>query len=230
MNHRRIRLMSLTLAAIGIAVLAGCNDDEPAADSSSSTTEQAPTTTDISTTSSPATSAPPETTTTPATVAPTTAATTTPPPTTQPNIAPGDWEAILDELSRRRVSLYAAPDLARIGEYCMPATECAAQLEAQLGDYIARGEHIEGQQPFTVVAVENVLQGDPSPAGTLVDVVFVVGPTALPPARIVDANGNVVDELSVTTTNTRGVFTLVEWNDPALPYRLVRAEDLGPAG
>ena len=29
MNHRRIRLVSLTLAAIGIAVLAGCNDDEP---------------------------------------------------------------------------------------------------------------------------------------------------------------------------------------------------------
>lgn len=229
MNHRRIRLMALTLVATGTALLVACND-EPAAESSSSTTEQPATTAEVSTSNSTTTSSPPETTTTASTGAPTTSAPTTTPPMTQPTIASDDWPAILTELSRRRVSLYAAPDLTRIGEYCMPATECAAQLEAQLGDYIARGEHVEGQRPFTVVAVENVLQGDPSPAGTLVDVVFIVGPTALPAARIVDTNGNVIDELSISTTNTRGVFTLVEWNDPSLPYRLVRAEDLGPVG
>ena len=39
------------------------------------------------------------------------------------------------------------------------------QLEAQLGDAIAKGQHIEGQQPFTIVAVENVLEGEPSPRG-----------------------------------------------------------------
>ena len=128
-----------------------------------------------------------------------------PPPTTPTTIAPDDWPAILEELSRRRVALYAAPDLARIGEYCVPDTDCAGQLAGP-----ARRLHRRGAAHRRAAAVRRRrdregARGEPSPAGELVTIVFVVGPTALPPARIVDANGNVVDELSVTTTNTRGL-------------------------
>ena len=144
-------------------------------------------------------------------------------------MAPDDWPAILTELSRRRVALYAAPDLSRIGEYCVPTSDCARQLEAQLGDAIAKGQHIEGQQPFTIVAVENVLEGEPSPLGTLTDVELVVGPTATPPPRIVDANGNTVEVLTGSTTNTRGVYTLAKWDDPVLPWRVFSVRTLGPA-
>ena len=217
----------MTIAAIRIAVLAGCNDDEPAADSSSPTTEHAPTT-EVPTTSSPATTAPPETTTTPATVAQTTAA-TPPPPTTPPTIAPDDWEAILEELSRRRVALYAAPDLTRIGEYCAPGSDCAMELETQLSDAIAKGQHIEGQHPFDVTSIEQALVGEPSPVGPVASVIFVIAPETPPPARLVDAAGNVIDELSLASTPTRGAFTLASWkSDPSLPWRVVLAEDLGP--
>jgi hypothetical protein len=152
---------------------------------------------------------------------------TSPPPTTPSTITPGDWPAILTELSRRRVALYAAPDLARIGEYCMPATNCADNLQAQLGDFINRGEHIEGQQPFTIIDVEKVLDGQPGPGGAVTDVVFVVGPTATPAPRIVNSNGEVVEELAGSTTNTRVLFTLVAWEDPVLPWRVVKTETLG---
>jgi hypothetical protein len=213
----------LTAILLAVAVLAvGCSDDDTADPSTLATATTAPTTTGVSTT----TAEPTSTTEAPATTSPPSTSTASTVPTT---IAADDWPAILTELSRRRVALYAAPDVSRIGEYCVPTSDCARQLEAQLGDYIARGEHIEGQQPFSVVSVEKVLEGEPSPYGTLTDLVFIVGPTALPPARIVDANGNVVDTLSVTTTNTRGHFVLAKSADPALPWRVFMAEDLGPA-
>jgi len=222
------RRVPAAMAIVALSLLTvGCNDDEPSADPS--TTEGTLPTTPPSTAS--VTTEP--TTATSTTTTTTTAVPTTPPrtagPTTAPPIAENDWPAILTELSRRRVSLYAAPDLARIGEYCMPATDCAAQLEAQLGDFITRGERIEGQQPFTIVDIENVLEGDQSPLGTLTDIVFIIGPTASPPPRIVDASGNVVEELTGSTTNTRVVFQIVKWDDPALPWRVFKTETLGVA-
>ena len=232
MNHRRIRLVSLTLAAIGTAVLAGCND-EPSADSSSSTTEQTPTTTEVSTTSSPATTAPPETTTTPATVAPTTAATTTPPPTTPPTIAPDDWEAILEELGRRRVALYAAPDLARIGEYCAPGTDCATLLETQLGDAIARGHHIEGQQPFDVIAIEQALVSEePSPAAARRQRhLRHRSRNAAPRSAGRRRRQRRRRASSSTPPSHGGPSRWRSWeSDPSLPWRVVQAEDLPTGG
>ena len=98
----------------------------------------------------------------------------------------------------------------------MPATNCDDNLQAQLGDFIDRGEHIEGQQPFTVIDVEKVLDGQPGPGGAVTDVVFVVGPTASRPLESSTRNGEVVEELAGSTTNTRVLFTLVAWKDPAL--------------
>jgi hypothetical protein len=58
--------------------------------------------------------------------------------------------------------------------------------------------------------------------------VFVVAPETPPPARLVDAAGNVVDEFELSTSQTRGAYTLVSWeSDPALPWRVVLAENLG---
>jgi hypothetical protein len=214
----------LTAILLSVAMLAvACSDDDAGDPSTTAPATTSPTTTEApittlepttSTTESPTSTAPPSTTT---------------PPTSPTTIAVDDWPAILTELSRRRVTLYAAPDLSRIGEYCVPSTECAAQLEAQLGDAIARGQHIEGQQPFTVVAIEKVLEGEASPFAALTDVVFVVGPTASPPPRIVDSNGSVVEELTGSTTNTRVIFTVAKWDDSALPWRVVRTETLGAA-
>ncbi len=178
-------------------MLAGCNDDEPVGGLVIIDDRASPDDNRRLHDQQPGDNSTPETTTTPATVAPTTAATTTAPPTTPPTIAPDDWEAILEELGRRRVALYAAPDLARIGEYCAPGTDCATRLETQLSDAIAKGQHIEGQQPFDVIAIEQALVSEPSPAARVANVIFVIAPETPPPARLVDAAGNVVDEFEL---------------------------------
>jgi hypothetical protein len=226
-SSHRVRLAAVVAAAVLAVCTAGCSDDDDPSGAPSTSTVT--TTEDVETTAAATTSTAPPTTPPPSTAPTTTVPPTSPPPTTPPTIAMGDWSSILTELSRRRVSLYAAPDLSRIGEYCMPATDCEAQLQAQLGDAIARGQHIEGQQPFTVVSIERVLEGQPGPGGAVTDVVAVVAPTAQPPARIVDSNGNVVSELTGTSTNTRGIFRLAKWNDPTLPWRVVSVEELGAA-
>jgi hypothetical protein len=227
MRPSRVRYAPVVaVAVLAISAAACSDDDDPTVAASTSTavvtTEAVETTLAVTSSTAPPTTTPPST--APTTTAPATSA----PATTPSSIAPGDWPAILTELSRRQVALYAAPDLSRIGEYCMPATNCADNLQAQFGDMINRGEHVEGQQPFTVINVEKVLEGQPGPGGTVTQVVFTVAPTPL--GRIVDTGGNVVEQLTGPTTNTRGVFTLARWDaDPALPWRLVLAEDLGKA-
>ena len=218
------------LAAMSLMLLTACSDDD---------TADPPATTDVTTTSEsslpttePTTTVPPTTSSTPTTTEPPPTTPTVPPSTTATTVAADDWPAILTELARRRVALYAAPNLSRIGEYCAPDSDCAQRLATQLGDYINRGEHIEGQHPFTVVEVlqASLSEEDPAAPGAprIADILFVVGPTTPPAARIVDSNGNVVDTLSLTTTNTKGRFTLISWDDPTLPWRVLIAEDLGP--
>jgi hypothetical protein len=227
MRPSRVRYAPVVaVAVLAISTAACSDDDDPTVAASTSTavvtTEAVETTLGATTSTAPPTTTPPSTAPTPTVPA------TSAPATTPLSIAPGDWAAILTELSRRRVALYAAPDLSRIGEYCMPATNCADNLQAQFGDMINRGEHVEGQQPFTVINVEKVLEGQPGPGGAVTQVVFTIGPTASPAPRIVNSNGDVDEVLTGPTTNTRGVFTLARWDaDPALPWRVVLAEDLG---
>jgi hypothetical protein len=138
---------------------------------------------------------------------------------------------VLEELDRRVVALYAQPDISKIGDYCATGSDCASGLETQLADAIAKGQHIEGQHPFQVTEITSSTVGEPSGAGQRIATVeFVIAPDEAPAARLVDAHGNVVDTLSVTTTPSRGRFTLVSVDDPILPWRLLLAESLGPAG
>ena len=132
------------------------------------------------------------------------------------------------ELSRRRVALYAAPDLARIGEYCMPATDCADQLQAQLGDAIARGEHIEGQQPFDVIAIERCSMARPSP-GRRRHRRRIRRRSRPPPARSDRRRRRQRRRRAVEldTTNTRVLSRSPVGVDPSLPWRVVQAETLG---
>lgn len=188
-----------------------------------STTASSTTTTDLATTTSAGTTTSTSTTTIAVDTAPTSTVATP--------IAADDWKAVLEELDRRVVSLYAQPDLARIGDYCATGSDCASGLESQLSDAIAKGEHVEGQHSFEVTEVTNATVGDPTPTGQRIATVeFVIAPDSPPPARLVDAQGNLVDTLSVTTTPSRGRFTLVSVDDPILPWRLLLAESLGPAG
>ena len=215
---------TLAVAVATLLLIAACSGDDDSADPVNSTTPVASsteTTNTIATTTQPSSS----TTSTPTT----TAAPPTSPPTAPPTtIAEGDWEAILEELARRRVALYAAPDVSRIGEYCAPDTDCAARLETQLSDAVAKRQHIEGQQPFDVIAIEQALVSEPSPAARVANMVFVIAPETPPPARLVDAAGNVVDEFVLNTSKSRVAFTLASWeSDPALPWRVVLAETLG---
>jgi hypothetical protein len=112
----------------------------------------------------------------------------------------------------------------------MPSTECARSLETQLGDAIAKGQHIEGQRPFDVVEIVQASFDGRTPAdSTVAQILFIIAPESPPPAQLVDDAGNVIDELSLTTTRMRGRFTLAKWDDPVLPWRVVQIENLGPA-
>ena len=217
---------------LGAAILAAsCSDDTSTTTSSTAATivsSPATTTTDVSTTSSTiaATTTTASTTSNPAT---TSVAIDTPTTTAVTPIAPDDWKAVLEELARRRVALYAAPDLSQIDGYCASGSDCASGLQTQLADAIAKGQHIEGQHPFEVLEVSDASVTDAGGGGQRVaTVTFIAGPDSPPAARLVDAAGNVIDTLSVTTTKSRGRFTLVAVDDPILPWRVLLAEDVGP--
>jgi hypothetical protein len=146
-------------------------------------------------------------------------------PTVPTSIAADDCNEILEELNRRAESLYAAPDLSRVRDYCVPRSESARGIETQLGDYINRGEHIEGQKPFEVL---EIIDAATTEDGRAAEVMFVVAPDTGPAARIVNAAGDIVDTLSMTTTKSKGEFTLAWVGDPVLPWRVEHIENLGP--
>ena len=79
-----------------------------------------------------------------------------------------DWPAILAEdwHADSRPVRGARPG-SRSSEYCVPATDCARRSsKLSSADTIAKGQHVEGQQPFTVVASQtcaNSYEGASSP-------------------------------------------------------------------
>ena len=67
-------------------------------------------------------------------------------------------------LARRRVALYAAPDLSRIGEYCVPQATAPPARDSARRLPSHRGQHVEGQQPFDVVEIVQASVGEHGPA------------------------------------------------------------------
>ena len=81
------------------------------------------------------------------------------------DIAADDWEAILEELSRRRVvAVRGAGPVADRRVLHAGRPTAPPQLETQLGDAIAKGQHIEGQQPSTSSRSCRRSIGEPTPA------------------------------------------------------------------
>ena len=229
MSSHRVRLAAVVATAVLAVCAAGCSDDDDPSGAPSTSTVT--TTEDVETT-----------------VATTTS---TVPPTTHtthhrrhqrprcrrrlrrrrrlPRSRPTTGRRSSPSCHADRVALYAAPDLARIGEYCVPASDCARQLEAQLGDAIAKGQHIEGQQPFTIVASRRSWRASRPPLGARHRRRSSWSdrpPT--PPPRIVDANGNVGRRAHrINDQHPRRRSRLAKWDDPVLPWRVVSVGDAG---
>ncbi len=218
-------MKQLTGLLLVLAVLAGCsgNDDGNATPSTSSAIPSTSTTTS-STSSTTTSTIAPTTTNTSSTVtsssAPTTASTSVP-------ASSGDFRAIIEDLGRRRQSLYAQPDVARIGEVCADDSQCFEQLNVQLGDLATKGWKVVEADPFTVLdsRVEK-FDGDTLETSLLVTVVAVVERPANG-GRIVDAGGNTVANVEAETAvgfNSEGRYILARVGPVDDPWRLVSQE------
>jgi hypothetical protein len=219
------RLPSVLLV---LAALAGCSGDDGDATPSTSTTIPSTSTTSRSTTTS--TTSPTTSSTAPTTTgtagtaasssAPTTASTSVPTPS-------GDFRLIIEDLGRRRQSLYAQPDVARIGEVCADASQCFEQLDVQLGDLATKGWKVVEADPFTVLdARVEKFDGDTIDTSLLVTVVAVVGRPENG-GRIVDAGGAAVANVEAETEvgfNSEGRYILARVGPAEDPWRLASQE------
>ncbi|MGE0306227.1 MAG: hypothetical protein AB7Q27_10745 [Acidimicrobiia bacterium] len=211
-----------------LAALAGCRGDDGDATPSTSTTIPSTSMTSSSTTTSttsPTTSTiAPTTTSTVGTVssssAPTTASTSVPTPT-------GDFRLIIEDLGRRRQSLYAQPDVARIGEVCADDSQCFEQLDVQVGDLATKGWKVVEADPFTVLdARVEKFDGETIDTSLLVTVVAVVERPENG-GRIVDAGGAAVANVEAETEvgfNSEGRYILARVGPAEDPWRLASQE------
>lgn len=205
----------VSVLVVAVLALAACNGDD-SAEPSTTTAEQAPATVESS---APPSSSPPSTDSTtsrPSTAPPTSATTvaTTPTTTTAPSTtAPGetDWRAVLETLGQRRQDLYAGPDVSRIGEVCALDSDCANQLNVQIGDLANKGWRVEGSDPFVVLSASlEDFNGDTVENSEVVTVVAVIQRPANA-GNIVDSNGSVIAAVEAQTTpgfNEQGRFLL----------------------
>ena len=111
--------------------------------------------------------------------------TTTPPPTTPPTTPADDHRRRSPTTTGRRSSRSSIATPVDALRSAGPLTDrrvlhaghrLRRGLEAQLGDAIARGQHIEGQQPFTSSRSSRRSVGEPTPARQPADVVFIIAP------------------------------------------------------
>ncbi|MCB0969164.1 MAG: hypothetical protein KDB37_20220 [Ilumatobacter sp.] len=194
------RILTATISAALLVTACSSGDDEAAP----TTTESAPTTTS-ETTTAPSTTAPSTTT----TEAPTTTAspttteppstTTEPPPTTNPGDP--DWLTIVQDLVTLQHELRAAPESARLNEFCVAGE---STCEAVQGEEIRRleeeGWRVVGQpQPEVLSArVVETANGDPPSEALWVLLEVVSVRQDQTGALIVDEDNNTVFELSNT--------------------------------
>jgi hypothetical protein len=217
-------MKQLTGLLLVLAVLAGCSGDDDG-DATPSTSSAILSTSTTSSTSSTTTSTiAPTTTNTSSTVtsssAPTTASTSVPAPS-------DDFRAIVEDLGRRRQSLYAQPDVARIGEVCADDSQCFEQLNVQLGDLATKGWKVVEADPFTVLdARVEKFDGDTLETSLLVTVVAVVERPENG-GRIVDAGGATIANVEAETEvgfNSEGRYILARVGPGDDPWRLASQE------
>jgi hypothetical protein len=214
--------------------LAACSGDDDAADPSTTPPASVSTTT---ITAAPTSSVAPTTSATTtslstqpsATVtAPSTAATNTSSPT---STVPGetDWRFVVETLGQRRQDLYGSPDVNRIPEVCSPQSQCADQLNVQLGDMASKGWHVEGADPFVVVDARlEDFDGDTLDASVLVTVVAVTLKKENA-GQIVDTSGTVIADVEVETApghNAQGRFVLGRSGPADNPWRIISQDAL----
>jgi hypothetical protein len=219
-------MKQLTGLLLVIAVLAGCSDDDggDTSPSTSSLTTSLASTATTSTSSTTTSSSTPKTTDTSVTVAstsaPTSASTSVPAPS-------GDFRAIVEDLGRRRQSLYAQPDVTRIGEVCADDSQCFEQLNVQLGDLATKEWKVVEADPFTVLdARVEKFDGDTIETSLLVTVVAVVERPENG-GRIVDAGGTTIANVEAETEvgfNSEGRYILARVGPDGDPWRLASQE------
>jgi hypothetical protein len=218
-------MKQLTGLLLVLAALAGCSgDDDGNATPSTSSAIPSTSTTTSSISSTTTSSIAPTTTNTSSPVtsssAPTTASTSVPAPS-------GDFRAIIEDLGRRRQSLYAQPDLARIGDVCADDSQCFEQLNVQLGDLATKEWKVVEADPFTVLdARVEKFDGDTLETSLLVTVVaLVVRPEN--GGRIVDAGGTTIANVEAETEvgfNSEGRYILARVGPDGDPWRLASQE------
>lgn len=218
----------VTSVLLVLAVLAGCSGDDGDGDAPSTTTSttspESTSTTTSSTSSTTTSTGAPTTTGSSSTVtsspAPTSASTSVPVPS-------GDFRVIVEDLGRRRQSLYAQPDVTRIGEVCADDSQCFEQLNVQLGDLATKGWKVVEADPFTVLdARVEKFDGDTLEASLLVTVVAIVERPENG-GRIVDAGGTTVANVEAETAvgfNSEGRYILARVGPANDPWRLVSQE------
>jgi hypothetical protein len=241
MNHRTI-VLAILLTVAACSSEGNTNDSQPpnssAASSAVSTTAAASssitTTTAGSAATSTSTSAP-----IPPTTVPATGAATTPPPTsaTDPSTTvaattsggPIDWISVIQTLGQRRQDLYASPDVTLIPEVCGDQSQCADQLNTQIGDLATKGWKVVGADPYVVLTASiEKFDGDTLEASLLVTVVAVIQRPA-EAGTIVDSTGSLVANVQAQTavgSNARGRFLLARVGPSEDPWRIVSQETL----
>ena len=224
MNHRRIFLV----AALTISACSGddATNTTPAASQTSTTTVERTSTsvqsTPTLTTGGPSTSVSTSTSSTSSTGPPATDPTTT-------IAGDTDWLTVVQTLGQRRQDLYAGPDVSRIPEVCGDQSQCAEQLNVQIGDLANKGWKVVGADPYIVLEANvEKFDGDTLETSLLVTVVAVIQRPA-EAGTIVDSNGSLIADVQAQTTpghNAHGRFLLARVGPPDDPWRLVSQDTL----
>ena len=151
--------------------------------------------------------------------------------TTPPTTVAGatDWIVVLQTLGQRRQDLYAAPDTSRIPTVCGDQSQCADQLNVQIGDLANKGWKVNGADPYVVLsATVEKFDGGDLETSLLVTVVAVIQRPA-EAGTIVDSSGAVVADVEAQTTpghNAQGRFLLARVGPAEDPWRLVSQDTL----
>jgi hypothetical protein len=240
MNHRHTLLTAILLTVTACTNDNATNPTPPT--NEAATTPATPTTTaagpNVTSTTASATSTTTPTPTASSTTAGTTSPTTSPGPTTNPPIptvstttiaGPVDWTAVIQTLGQRRQNLYATPDLSRIPEVCGDQSQCANQLNTQIGDLATKGWKVVDADPYTVLdAHVEKFDGDTLETSLLVTVIAVVKrPDSA--GQIVDSTGATVASVVAETPvgrNTENRTILARTGPDSDPWRIVSQQRL----